>query len=444
MGIKLVFGLMETKTERAGNAANNQREGGLTVVHAEDGTRARVRRPEVTRRQREGRREEKPPGFTKRFSLDIAKHLSYLGVVMPDFFGKGVLQDPAEFSDGGGISARCHMSWPREGEIIDAWDRLASRSEQATAFHTSAWQGALAAPFSKARRYRLITLHDRGHLSAVIPLQLNSGGSLETPGEMISDYLDPLLGEENHQARGSAVLSLLHALPVAASRQIVFHNMRVDSPWWTTLAGLCHRTGYEMSETLSAKASRIMLPASWDDYLGGLASHDRKELRRKMRNAETREGGRLSIVEADDPRLPGELERIFAFISGRGGVKAIKSDWMYRPFFRRALPGLIKARQVKLYSLMLNDRPAAGMICFSSRRGPMMWAGGWESAMSQHSPGIVLLGMSIRHSIENGASIFDLLRGQSRYKKELGAVDMPIHRLTLRRKDARTRGARSG
>ena len=74
----------------------------------------------------------------------------------------------------------------------------------------------------------------------------------------------------------------------------------------------------------------------------------------------------------------------------------------------------------------------------------MMWAGGWESAMSQHSPGIVLLGMSIRHSIENGASIFDLLRGQSRYKKELGAVDMPIHRLTLRRKDARTRGARSG
>jgi len=42
--------------------------------------------------------------------------------------------------------------------------------------------------------------------------------------------------------------------------------------------------------------------------------------------------------------------------------------------------------------------------------------------------------MTIQRAIEQGATCFDLLRGQQRYKSELGATDAPVYRVTLKRK----------
>ena len=61
-----------------------------------------------------------------------------------------------------------------------------------------------------------------------------------------------------------------------------------------------------------------------------------------------------------------------------------------------------------------------------------MWAGGFDTECAKWSPGIVLFAMTIRAAIESGATYFDLLRGQSRYKSELGAVDRVLMRLTLK------------
>ena len=50
------------------------------------------------------------------------------------------------------------------------------------------------------------------------------------------------------------------------------------------------------------------------------------------------------------------------------------------------------------------------------------------------SPGIVLFAMTMQRAIEQGATSFDLLRGQQRYNSELGAVDTPVYRVTLKRR----------
>jgi CelD/BcsL family acetyltransferase involved in cellulose biosynthesis len=62
----------------------------------------------------------------------------------------------------------------------------------------------------------------------------------------------------------------------------------------------------------------------------------------------------------------------------------------------------------------------------------MMWAAGFDPDQKRWSPGIVLFALAIRAAIDEGAKYFDLLRGQSRYKSELGVTDYPLHRLTLR------------
>jgi CelD/BcsL family acetyltransferase involved in cellulose biosynthesis len=375
-----------------------------------------------------------------RFGMNITKHLSYLGYVLPSL-SRGKAAEPFDWPMGGGLSARCYMQWPAaqdnsSADVIDAWDALAETAPRMTAFQSPAWQGALAQPFVRANRYRLVTLNEGAHLAGVIPLQVNRGGSLETPGEMISDYLDPLIETADPAAGWSALLALLRSLPGGGAKEVILPNARADAPCRPTLAAVCKTEGYELSDEPSGTASRIALPKTWDDYLARLAGHDRKELRRKMRNAQTKAAGRLKVYESDDLALPQELDRVFDFMKSAGGAKGIKATWMYRPLFKRALPGLIAGRRLRLYSLILDDQPAAGLICFPATQGPMMWAGGWNPEFSKLSPGIVLFGMAIQHAIEQGAATFDLLRGQSRYKSELGAQDVPIHRLTLRRKAA--------
>jgi CelD/BcsL family acetyltransferase involved in cellulose biosynthesis len=368
--------------------------------------------------------------------MDIAKHLSYLGCVLPNLFGSAGAGEPFDLSIGGGLTARCLMSWPHGHGILQDWEQLTNTAERATTFNTPAWQGALARPFARVGRYRLMTLSDHGNLLGVLPLQARRNGILETPGEMISDYLDPVMEAVDPAAGWAALLALVRSLPGTPTGELVLHNVRSDAPWHRELGSVAAPEGFELQVDACATAARITLPKTWDDYLAGLAQHDRKELRRKIRNAQTKAAARLMVLDSDDPKLPGELERVFDFLKSAGGAKGIKATWMYRPLFRRAAPGLIKSRRLTLYCLMLNEQPAAELICFPSKDGPMMWTGGWDMQFAQWSPGIVLFGMAIQHSIEKGAKYFDLLRGQSRYKKELGATDVPINRLTLRRKAA--------
>ena len=92
--------------------------------------------------------------------MNIAKHLSYLGCVLPNFLGGAGAGEPFDLSIGGGLTARCYMGWPQGHGVLDAWDKLSTSAERATAFSTPAWQGALARPFARVGRYRLVTLND--------------------------------------------------------------------------------------------------------------------------------------------------------------------------------------------------------------------------------------------------------------------------------------------
>ena len=83
--------------------------------------------------------------------------------------------------------------------------------------------------------------------------------------------------------------------------------------------------------------------------------------------------------------------------------------------------------------LRLEGRDVAGIISFPSAEGPLVWGAGFDASARAWSPGIVLFAMAIRQAIESGARCFDLMRGEARYKSNLGAVDSRICRVSLSR-----------
>jgi CelD/BcsL family acetyltransferase involved in cellulose biosynthesis len=84
--------------------------------------------------------------------------------------------------------------------------------------------------------------------------------------------------------------------------------------------------------------------------------------------------------------------------------------------------------------LRLEGRDAAGVICLPGPTGPLAWAVAFDGDMSRWSPGIVLFAMTIQRAIGQGATCLDLLRGQQRYKSELGAADASIYQAVIKRR----------
>lgn len=368
----------------------------------------------------------------KRRTKRIRKYMSCFGYVLPrgtdQFRGNESPQDDFLHA---GLNTRCYTAWPKGDRLLEQWEAMARTDPKATAFQTPAWQQAIGRAYARVGRWRLITISLGDRLLGALPLTVARDGVLTTPGEMISDYLDPLLTGIDLETAWRSILEMVKDQPGKTIKELVLHNVRHDAPCLDALRKVSASCGFELIDELESTSSRINLPATWDQFLAQLGSHDRKELRRKIRNAE-KVGARFEI-HTSEPEVSADLDRIFSMMRGVGGVKGLKAQWMYRPIFKRAAPGLLRSGHLCTYNLLLNDAPAGGLICFPSRDGPLVWACCWNKEMREYSPGIVLFGMAIRDSIDKGYRHFDLLRGQSRYKIELGAQEYPVRQVTLRR-----------
>lgn len=369
--------------------------------------------------------------------MQLVQKLSYMGVVLPNLSAlthafKGDTR-PRRFAAADGLMAHWHETWPEDPQILQGWADLNRLSPSGTAFHSPAWQHALGRAFIRAGRYRLLTIHDGARVVGVLPLQVSRGGMLELPGSMISDYIEPLIDAKRAHAVWASIFQALKRIPGVDANHVALDNCRLHCLDNTALHRAAESEGFGVTVESIAQAARIALPASWDEYLAGLGGHDRKEIRRKLRNAQTKAGAELVIAQTPE-KVNSALETTFSFMRQSGGAKAIKARWTYRPMFDRATDELVASGYLKVFQLLLEGQPAAGLICFDSSDGPMLWAAGFDINQSKWSPGIVLMAMSIQHSIDRKAPCFDLLRGMSRYKSELGAVDAPVHRITLSRK----------
>ena len=63
----------------------------------------------------------------------------------------------------------------------------------------------------------------------------------------------------------------------------------------------------------------------------------------------------------------------------------------------------------------------------------LLYNSGYDPAYARMSVGLLNKALTIQWAIASGKRVFDFLRGDERYKYELGAVDRWIYRLTVRR-----------
>jgi CelD/BcsL family acetyltransferase involved in cellulose biosynthesis len=181
----------------------------------------------------------------------------------------------------------------------------------------------------------------------------------------------------------------------------------------------------------------VTLPvnATFDEYLGTLGKKQRHEVRRKLRRAEA--AGEVRFDPSPDP-----LAELDAFIDlhqkrwqERGLFPATEGGAQSRTFVRRLFELFGPDGPVQLSFLTVGGRRIAAGIGIHDRDGYLYYNAGVDPDARDLSPGVVMIAKYIEGALLHGCRRLDFLRGDESYKYEWGAVDEPIQRLLVRRRD---------
>jgi CelD/BcsL family acetyltransferase involved in cellulose biosynthesis len=330
-----------------------------------------------------------------------------------------------------GLCVQCHRDWPDDPQFISQWNRLLARTPSSTVFQSALWQSAVVNEFVPAGQFRLITVRRGDELLAVLVLGLNTASMLETPGRWVSDYLDPLVDAEAGTECWEIILELLRQLWDWSISGVQLHNVRANSATREILSKIAPKLGFELEEKRVAMATHIPLPASWDKYLASLDGHERKEIRRKLRNAHTKFAARLE-TPSDPESIAAALERGLSHMRQAESIKADFTDEVLFGFLQKLCPRLIQQGSFFVQELWFGKDPVAWLLSLRSPNGPMIYNTSYDFAQKQWSPGVVSFALAIQNAIAVGSPVFNLLRGAEEYKRRLGAVDLELLRVTLR------------
>lgn len=176
--------------------------------------------------------------------------------------------------------------------------------------------------------------------------------------------------------------------------------------------------------------------ADMEAYLAGLGKKERHEIRRKVRRAEA--AGEIRLDDSSDPL--GDLDAFIELHQKRWGEQGLFPETVggaqSRVLFRRLFELHGADGPLRLTSLTVGGRRIAAGVHFETADGYLYYNAGVDPDARDLSPGVVMVHAYMQRAIEAGKRRLDFLRGDEPYKYEWGAVDEPIQRLLVRRRDS--------
>ena len=305
--------------------------------------------------------------------------------------------------------------------LEDEWRELLRSSSSDNPFLTWEWLHAWWAHFGRPGTLRLIVVRSGETLVAIAPLRLVVSRfrvfrRLEFlgTGEAGSDYLDLIVrrGHEADALRSIAdclrarklTLRLTHLPPSSLAAQLA--RQLADRGWTTTSShdGVCPFVDLRNH--------------TFDSFLSTLGSSHRANVRRRLRSIERQFAVRFDEITGRDERH--ELLGALAAFHGsrydeRGGSTAFSTPAI-RAFHEAATHGALERGWLRIYALRLDGRVAAVMYGFNYGGRFYFYQHGYDEQFSSLSVGLVLMALTIRAAISDGAVEFDMLWGTEPYK----------------------------
>ena len=319
--------------------------------------------------------------------------------------------------------------------LKEDWNNLLSSSASHVPFlrheYLASWWRTLGGgEWDKGTLAILVDRDPDGSLGAIAPLFINGDRVMFLGSFEISDYLDLIAPMERMSSFIPAIFSYLLDENFPAWQVLDLYNLRGDSPSLPLLKEEALLAGYKINQELIQPAPYLQLPGSWQDYLDSLKDRYRREIEKKITNADNYFLPVSWYIVEEENSLSGELDAFLELMANHPQKEVFLSDKMIEQMKLIAQEGF-REGWLQLAFLQVGDIKAAGYLNFDFNNQIWVYNSGIDPLFENLSPGWTLLSKIINWAIEQGREGLDFMRGNEIYKYQFGGVDKKVLRLEI-------------
>lgn len=312
-------------------------------------------------------------------------------------------------------------------EFLDTkneWDDAIQRSGDNNIFLTWEWLSTWWKHFGAERIFSLITVREHDKIIAAAPLMSSKyklAGlkltKMEFVGTPAADYQSFLLTDRRAECARSMLDYAAHnGLPWDC---IEFEDVAQDSETYAALKA-CSTKNLKFQERNLNICPYITLPNTFEDYLQGLGSNWRRNLRRweKKMKADFKVN---FYIHKDTETLDKAMRKFFYLHQIKWQSEnnpGAFANPRFREFHLEVARRFAEKGWLNLCFLTLNDIPVSAIYAFKYQNKMFNYLTGFEPKYSDYRVGHLLFMYSIKDSIKNGLREFDFMRGDESYKQQ--------------------------
>jgi CelD/BcsL family acetyltransferase involved in cellulose biosynthesis len=311
-------------------------------------------------------------------------------------------------------------------EVEDAWAALAE--SRGNPFVSPAWFWAWLRTCGLEDRAFVPTLRaSDGRLVGLLPLVVSGNRlrSLAFAGAAFADYFHPVAAAgADEVATGRAAAA---ALRERRREWAIFVADYVEeqAPWLTELAATktMPLASARYHDRPSVYRSATLAGLTWDGYLATRSANFRSQLGRKARGLERHR--EVVYRAADEETLTPDMETLFDLHARRwaGRHTTVFATEGARRFHLEFASAALTLGWLRLWVLEVDGTPIAAWYGWRVGNRFLYYQAGFDPEWSSHSPGLLMLGHTMRAALDEGADVYDMLLGDETYKARFADAD---------------------
>ncbi len=313
-------------------------------------------------------------------------------------------------------------------DAIEAdWRRLAVA--RGDAFLTPEWFRAAAEGLGGFEPL-VATAHAGGGLAGLLALTL---GGRRSPAAFPAAAFGDRFGLLSRAGDADAVATALsaHLRDPGMPRVLSLRHVEAGEAWPETLAGAASPPLAVVEQTRAPEPFIPLEGLDWDGYLAERSSSFRKRVRYLERSLARDPGFRVREAGAGD--VEAGINEFFRLhdLRWEGRAESSLSGAPVRRFLGSFAERAAANGWLRLRFLEVDGSSAAALLGWRIGDRYAFYQAGFDPAFAKRSVGMLLVALTIRAAIEEGAAEFDFLLGAEDYKWRFASEARDVRTLTL-------------
>src|SRR3989339_1026153 len=302
--------------------------------------------------------------------------------------------------------------WPDDNHVL-------------TPFQTYVWNKLWIKNFGLDKKLQIYTFFEETNLVGIAPLyEKNSVLQFIGTPPNISDYLDFIYLTGDLVKQRKILTEFLATVKHEKQTNINLLHLTEKSPSVKLLSKIEINFDQEQETT-----PFISCPASWEEYLEKLPRKKRHELKRKLKKLSSKNSQVIYFCKPEEVRQ--EIDVFIDLLKQSSPEKEKFMTPQKEAFFKDFSDTMAEKNLILLSFLEIEGQKVASTLMFNHRNKLYLYDSGYNPEFKEFSPSLLLTAFNMKYAIEKGFEEYDLLRGDERYKYDLGATNRYIYNVRI-------------